>query len=238
MYELTIGLAYDDSLTFEKKYRYDFVIMNYQYYDWNREIFVLRTIKEGKGKGNVLIDLIHESNISAISINLHGDCHFHIFKYEDFIKDKQIEITENISLEKIENTSNDEYYVNLKGQKYKLNNGEPFKDSDCIQPPVVKYLLLTQYHGLVVNMNSTELSPIFELQREHIWHNNRYSNYNDTSNLDVDNKIVGHELDLSTPWGKVKEIVKENKEVWREKKDEKYNQILELHRSQKYTPIR
>ena len=236
MYELTISLKYGDLLRLDSKYRYDFVGINYEH-DFNFEsIFVFRTIKEGKGTGNVLIDAIHHSNISAISTTLHGDCHFHIFNSEDVTETKIIEITENILLEKIENKSNHEYYVTLKEQKYKLINGIPCKDSDCKRFSIVKYLLFTQYHEQIANMSFIELSPIFKLQMEHIWHNNRYGNFNNIHRLDVD-KIVGRELDPSTPWAEVKNIIKKEREGWGEKEREKYKQLLNLKSSQSYLPI-
>ncbi|PES64231.1 hypothetical protein CN507_20895 [Bacillus cereus] len=235
MYSITNGLKYDESLVLNPKYRYDFVSINYQADFGYESIFVFRTIKEGNGMGNVLIDLINESNINAISTNLHGDCHFHIFKSIDLAKVKSIEITEKISLEKIKSTSSDEYYAILQEQKYKLNNGVSVEGSDCIHLPVFKYLLLTQYHHPVVNMNSTNLAPIFQLQKEDIWHNNRCFNFNDISRLDVDK--VGYELDPSTPWREIKKIIEEKKEEWIKKSYKKSDQISKLRQLQKYIPV-
>lgn len=236
MYELTMGLKYDDFLKLEQNYRYDFVGIDYQNDLLRGHIFVFRTIKEGKGKGNILIDLVHPTNINAISANLHGDCHFHIFKNECSIGDQPIEITENIFLEKIENVSNFEYYVSIKEQKYRSNNKILTHDSDYEYFPAVKYLLFTQYHEPLANMNSLELAPMFKLQKEHIWHNNRYFNFNRISSLDVD-KQVNHKLDPSTPWWKVKNIIENERKHWREQSEEKYNQLLHLKNLQEYFPI-
>lgn len=236
MYDLTIGLKYDDVLKLEQKYRYDFVGIDYRHDAVHEHIFVFRTIKEGKGKGNILIDLVHPTNIHAINANLHGDCHFHIFKNECSIGDQPIEITENIFLEKIENVSNFEYYVSIKEQKYRSNNKIPTNDSDYEYLPTVKYLLFTQYHEPLANMNSLELAPMFKLQKEHIWHNNRYFNFNRISSLDVD-KQVNRKLDPSTPWWKVKNIIEDERKHWRKESEEKYNQLLHLKSLQEYFPI-
>lgn len=67
------------------------------------------------------------------------------------------------------------------------------------------------------------------LQEEHIWHNNRYQNYNDISTLNIDDS----KLNPSTEWCHVKKIIKNQ----REQREEKYNQILHLRDSQKYLPI-
>ncbi|WP_176548019.1 hypothetical protein [Bacillus pseudomycoides] len=112
-------------------------------------------------------------------------------------------ITDNISLEKVKNTTNDEYYALIKEQKYKLINGVPVIDPEHKHFPEVKYLLFTEYHQSIANMDILELAPIFKLQEEHIWHNNRYSNYNDTSKLDVDD----NNLNSSIKWSQVKEII-------------------------------
>ncbi len=58
-------------------------------------------LKKGKSTGNVLIDLVHNSNINALKAHIHGDCHFHMFQYRMSISNEPIKITDNISLEKV-----------------------------------------------------------------------------------------------------------------------------------------
>ncbi|HDR7595028.1 TPA: hypothetical protein QCX59_004233 [Bacillus mycoides] len=233
MYELTIGLRYNKPLELNPKYRYDFVGIDYHNDFIYGCIFVFRTIKEGKAKGNILIDLVHNSNIDAISAHIHGDCHFHIFKDRFSIGNKSIKITENIFLEKTENTSNDEYYASLKEQQYRLINGVASMGSDCKHFPIVKYLLFTEYHEPLANMDMLELAPIFKLQEEHIWHNNRHWDYHDISTLDINDS----KLNPSIQWCHVKKVIKNQREHQRKQREEKYNQILHLRDSQKYLPI-
>ncbi|MGR5865063.1 hypothetical protein ACT7DZ_17320 [Bacillus cereus] len=233
MYELTIGLKYDEPLDLHHKYRYDFVGIGYQNNYIHGCIFVFRTIKKGKSTGNVLIDLVHNSNINALKAHIHGDCHFHMFQYRMSISNEPIKITDNISLEKVKNATNDEYYALIKEQKYKLINGVPAIDPVHKHFPEVKYLLLTEYHESIANMDTLELAPIFKLQEEHIWHNNRYSNYNDTSKLDVDD----NNLNSSIKWSQVKEIIKNKRKHFEKQSEEKTDQIFELKNSVRYRPI-
>lgn len=233
MYELTIGLKYDESLELNPKYRYDFVGIDYQNDFIYGCIFVFRTIKTGRGKGNVLIDLIHRSNINAISTHMHGDCHFHIIKNKFAIGTEPIKITENIFLEKTENKTNDEYYATLKDQQYRLINGVPPIDPEHKHFPIVKYLLFTEYHEAFANMDILELAPIFKLQEEHIWHNNRHKNFNDISTLNIDD----NKLNPSVEWSCVKKEIKNQREHWREQRENKFEQILHIKKLQRYLPI-
>ncbi|OGO78905.1 MAG: hypothetical protein A2Y23_00150 [Clostridiales bacterium GWB2_37_7] len=75
-------------------------------------------------------------------------------------------------------------------------------------------------------MKNVELAPIFDLQKEHIWHNNRHWDFNDLTKLDID-KYVGRKLDPATNWEKVKEIIEREREGWRKKEQQKFDQLLE-----------
>nr|WP_242227324.1 hypothetical protein [Bacillus cereus group sp. BfR-BA-01315] len=226
MYDLTKGLRYNTPLDLKVHYRYDFVGIDYGNNFINKHIFVFRTIKEGKGKGNILIDLIHSSNIDAIRAHMHGDCHFHIFEDSFSIGNEPIKITENVFLGKIENTSNNEYYVSLKEQQYRLINGVGPKHKHF---PVVKYLLFTEYHAPLANLNALELAPIFKLQKEHIWHNERSWNCRNISWLDIDDSSAMRE--------QVKEIIEKGRGDWREEERKKWHQLSERKRLQEYFPI-
>ncbi|MGH0945462.1 hypothetical protein ACQVTS_31350 [Bacillus mycoides] len=94
-------------------------------------------------------------------------------------------------------------------------------------------MLFTEYHESIANMDTLELAPIFKLQEEHIWHNNRYSNYNDISKLDVDD----NKLNFSIKWSQVKEFIQNKRKHFEKQSEEKTNQIFELKNPVRYRPI-
>lgn len=241
MYDLSISLKYNEPLALQKDYIYDFLGIDVEPIFGNclpnKNIFVFRTIKYGNAANNVLIDLIDYSNLNAFDVTLHGDFNIHMLKSKKFLEDKEIRITDNIFLEVIENASNYEFYAILKDQKYNSTYGTLKEIQKNIQFPVIKYLLFTEYKEKPANMNKVQLAPIFDLQKELIWHNNRYWNFNNLSQLDVDN-LVDHKLPPSTPWKEVKTIINRERENWEKKRDEKFNQFLDdKYKSQKYIPI-
>jgi hypothetical protein len=66
-------------------------------------------------------------------------------------------------------------------------NGVPSEQSDYKCFPKIKYLLFTRFKEKPVNEGQIRLSHIFQLQKEHIWHNNRYLYFNNIYKLDKGN---------------------------------------------------
>ncbi|HHQ2480375.1 TPA: hypothetical protein ACSPJ7_004712 [Bacillus cereus] len=222
MYDLTIGLEYDRALDLSPRYRYDFVGIDYQNDYIYGFIFAFRTIKKGNGTGNVLIDLVHNSNINALQAHIHGDCHFHTFEYRMSMNNESIKITDHISLEKVKNTTNDEYYALIKEQKYRLlNNG--LNNPKHKNLSLVKHLLFTEYNQHVANVDTLELAPIFKLQQEHIWNNSKYSDYMNVSQLVKFDDTLKH----STEWKQTEKIIQDKMEHLKKQKEDILTKLLE-----------
>lgn len=240
MYDLSNSLSYDEPLQLLEKYQYDFLGMDFvaKYHTGilKRNIFVFRTIKYGEGKNNVLLDLIDCTNVNAFDAAMQDDCNFHMLKSKKILEDKEILITNNISLGVIENTSNYEYYAILKNQKYTRNDEILKAIEEDKELPIVKYLLFTVYKKELANIDKVELAPIFNLQKELIWHNNRYYNYNDLRTLDV-NPSPKRKLNPLTPWNEVQSIVNRERKDWQKEKCGKLDQLLRKCRFQRYVPI-
>ncbi|MEK4781249.1 hypothetical protein NST86_34345 [Bacillus sp. FSL L8-0199] len=221
MYDLTIGLEYDRSLDLSTRYRYDFVGIDYQNDYIYGFIFVFRTIKKGNGTGNVLIDLVHNSNINALQAHIHGDCHFHTFQYRMSMSNESIKITDQISLEKVKNTTNDEYYALIKDQKYRLLNNASNQKSKNVS--FVRHLLFTEYNQHIANVDTLEFAPIFKLQQEHIWNNSKYSDYMNVSQLAKFDDTLKH----STEWKQTETIIQDKMEHLEKQKEDILTKLLE-----------
>lgn len=221
MYDLTIGLEYDSALDLSPRYRYDFVGIDYQNDYIYGFIFVFRTMKKGNGTGNVLIDLVHNSNINALQAHIHGDCHFHTFEYRMSMSNESIKITDHISLEKVKNTTNDEYYALIKDQKYRLLNNASYRESKNVS--FVRHLLFTEYNHQVENVDTLEFAPIFKLQQEHIWNNSKYSNYMKVSQLAKFDDTLKH----STEWKQTETIIQDKMEHFKKQKEDILTKLLE-----------
>ncbi|KXH87649.1 hypothetical protein COL26_31025 [Bacillus thuringiensis] len=220
MYDLTIGLEYDRALDLSPRYRYDFVGIDYQNDYIYGFIFVFRTMKKGNGTGNVLIDLVHNSNINALQAHIHGDCHFHPFKFRMSMSNDSIKITDHISLEKVKNTTNDEYYALIKDQKYRLLNNASNQESKNVS--FVRHLLFTEYNQHVENVDTLEFAPIFRLQQEHIWHNSKHSDYMNVSQLAKFDDSLKH----SKEWQQAQKIILDKMEHLEKQKDEILTKLL------------
>lgn len=221
MYDLTIGLEYDKALNLSPRYRYDFVGIDYQNDYIYGFIFAFRTIKKGDGTGNVLIDLVHNSNINALQAHIHGDCHFHTFKYKMFMSNDSIKITDHISLEKVKNVTNDEYYALIKDQKYRLLNNASYQESKNVS--FVRHLLFTEYNQIIENVDTLELASIFNLQQEHIGYNSRCSNYMNVSQLAKFDDTLKH----STKWQQIETIIQDKMEHLEKQKEDLLTKLLE-----------
>ncbi|HFF1840460.1 hypothetical protein P4K54_23760 [Bacillus cereus] len=221
MYDLTIGLEYDRALDLSSRYRYDFVGIDYQNDYIYGFIFVFRTMKKGNGTGNVLIDLVHNSNINALQAHIHGDCHFHTFQYRMSMSNEPIKITDHISLEKVKNTTNDEYYALITDQKYRLLNNA--SDQKSTNVSFVRHLLFTEYNHQVENVDILEFAPIFKLQQEHIWNNSKYSSYMEVSQLAKFDDTLKH----STEWKQTETIIRDKMEHFKKQKEDILTKLLE-----------
>lgn len=221
MYDLTIGLEYDGALDLSPRYRYDFVGIDYQNEYIYGCIFVFRTMKKGNGTGNVLIDLVHNSNINALQAHIHGDCHFHTFQYRMSMSNDPIKITDHISLEKVKNTTNDEYYALITDQKYRLLNNASNHQSKNV--PFVRHLLFTEYNQHIENVDTLELAPIFKLQQEHIGCNSRYLDYMNVSQLTK----FDDNLKRSIEWNQAQKIIQDKMEHLKKEKKEILTKLLE-----------
>ena len=204
MYDLTIGLEYDRSLDLSPRYRYDFVGIDYQNDYIYGFIFVFRTIKKGNGTGNI-----------------HGDCHFHTFQYRMSMSNESIKITDHISLEKVKNTTNDEYYALIKDQKYRLLNNASNQKSKNVS--FVRHLLFTEYNQHVANVDTLEFAPIFKVQQEHIGYNSEYSNYMTVSQLAKFDDTLKHSIE----WKQARKIILDKMEHLKKQKKEILTKLLE-----------
>ncbi len=100
-----------------------------------------------------------------------------------------------------------------------------FTDNYRLALTTCRYILFTLHHEDTVNAKSIELATAFDLQKEHIWHNNRWRNFNNLHTLDI-NRYVIRKLDPSTPWLEVKKIVESENEKCRELSNQKYHHCL------------
>lgn len=240
MYDLTIGLEFDEPLALEEKYRYDFLAIDINCYSsglLEGYIFVFRTIKNGGGAGNVLIDLIHNSNVNVFHTHMHGDCHFHVLSANDFLKMDTIDITENITFEMVKNISNQEYYAVIKEQKYKEIDVITLEKCRDIKFSKIKYLLITKYTGNnPINIKRIELSPIFNLQKDHIWHNNKYKECNRVSYLNIDHPY-NYKINPLTYFKGLGEFIENEYKIWEGREKDAFDRILVECRSQRFLPI-
>lgn len=151
----------------------------------------------------------------------------------NFLIENTFSITDKIIIQSAENNLNNiEFQAKIIDQKYKYNSDKPSK----IGFKEIKYLLFTKYNNNIANMNDYHIAPIFELQKEHIWYQNRKRNFNDLTKIDID-KNVRNKLDPNTPWKTVKEIVNNERENWGKKENEKFHELLDASRSQQYLPV-
>ncbi|NMM62079.1 hypothetical protein HBE96_05120 [Clostridium sp. P21] len=242
MYNLSIGLTYENLLQLSKNYRYDFLSINptpgYGFGPLNSSIFVFRTIKEShllnkKSINNVLIDAINYKNINGFDAAIHGDCHFHILDINN-INEGAINLTDIISLKIIKDETGETFYATIKNQKIipadKIDNND---DNDIIEVKQLKYILFKINNSDIINCKKVELAKIFALQIKDIWHRNRYQNFNNITNLDID-KGLNDKLDPSTSWEKAKELVEQKRKHWETKQDIAFNNLLTEKRSLDY----
>lgn len=227
MYDLTISLDYGEPLKLRSKYRYDFVAFDINNDQGrgllNNSVFVFRTISEGKVAGNVLIDLIHKSNVNAFDVVHHANCHFHLIE-SDKLREEGILINDKIILLITETSVSSQYFAEIKDQAVTSNS--PFGDNYKLTFTTCRYILFTLHHEDTVNAKNIELATIFDLQKEHIWHNNRYRNFNNLHTLDID-RYVNHKLDPSTPWSEVKTIIESENKKWADLSNQKFHQLLD-----------
>lgn len=233
MYGITIGLSYNEPLAMDTKYRYDFVCFDFEPKfgkgPLDGSVIVFRTISEGEVAGNVLIDFIDHSNVNAFDIALHGNAHIHMLNIDSLIEQKTFSITDKITIQATKNTlHNIEFQALIKEQKYEIKRD--ITERIPIDFKEIKYILFTKYHEDIANMGNYHIAPIFKLQKEHIWCNNRWWNFNDLTKIDIDN----NRLETNTPWGTVQEIIKNERKKWNEKQKEKFHELLnakKLHHS-------
>ncbi|ETT61193.1 MULTISPECIES: hypothetical protein [Paenibacillus] len=227
MYDLTISLDYGEPLKLKPDYRYDFVTFDINNDHGrgllNNSVFVLRTITGGNVKGNVLIDLIHTSNVNAFDVASHANCHFHLLE-SDKLREEGILINDKINLQITETSVSSQYFAEIKDQA--VTNNSPFGDNTKLTFTTCRYILFTLHHENTVNSKNIELATIFDLQKEHIWHNNRYRNFNNLHTLDID-RYVNRKLAPSTPWSEVKKIIESENKKWRDLSNQKFNQLLD-----------
>jgi hypothetical protein len=206
VYDLTISLTYGEPLKLKSEYRYDFVAFDIDNDRGrgllNNSVFVFRTITEGTVAGNVLIDLIDKSNVNAFDVVHHANCHFHLIE-SDKLRKEGIHVSDNITLQITETPFSSQYFAEIKDQTFTSNN--TFGDSYRLGLTTCRYILFILHHEETVNAKSAELAAVFELQEEHIWHNNRWRNFNNLHMLDVD-RYVNHKLDPRGP--KLKKLLK------------------------------
>lgn len=242
MYDLNIGLTYENFLQLSGKYRYDFLAINpspgYGFGPLNSSVFVFRTIKESylskkESINNVLVDVIHYSNVNAFDTAIHGDCHFHILDIKNLNQD-DIVLTDIISLKIIKDETGKAFYAIAKNQKI-ICIDKIHKDNDnpAIEINELKHMLFKINNSDIINCKKIELAKIFNLQVQDIWHCNRYYNYNNLSNLDIDNSS-NNKLDPSTSWKDVKEIIKQKREFWKIQQDTTFDNLVTEHWSLNY----
>ncbi|GEN35941.1 hypothetical protein [Aneurinibacillus danicus] len=239
MNDLHFNLDFYDQLHLGRsdKYRYDFIKFKYidrQYYSninpvLNSAVFIFRTIQNGEGKGNVLIDILKDENINGVQVAYHKNCHFHFIEDRDFEVEGKVTITDYIEITIYENELSKQYVAILKDQLCYPNNDsrQRFKFRE------MKYLLFTEYDHRK-NLNNTsniEFAPVFQKQLDVIWHENRYRNFNSISYIDEKNIKDGD------AWTMVKEKIKSNSEEWHDKYRKVQEELEDEHRSFKYRPV-
>lgn len=234
MYNLNIGLTYENFLQLSDKYRYDFLTINpspgYGFGPLNSSVFVFRTIKESylskkESLNNVLIDVINYSNVNGFDTAIHGDCHFHILDINN-LKQDNIILTDIISLKIIEDETGKTFYAIAKNQKVVLtDNFHKVESNSTIEINELKHTLFKINTSDIINCKEIELTKIFDLQAQDIWHRNRYYNFNNLSNIDIDKKS-SNTLDPSTPWNKVKKLIDKNREYWESQEDTVFNNLV------------
>jgi hypothetical protein len=223
MYDLWIGLTFENLIRLSEKYRYDFIAFNsepnYGFGPLNSSVFVFRTIKDScmtkkDSLNNVLVDIIHYTNINAFDAAIHGDCHFHSLDIHKLKKDEDIVLTDIISLKSMEDAIGTTIYAVIKDQKLRrIDRHSRTQDNSVIEAKEVKYMLFRLNDQLTINCSEVELAKIFQLQVDAIWHNNRHFNFNQLHKLDID-KEVKNNLDPSTPWEEVKKLIEEKRKYW------------------------
>ncbi|AJA42578.1 hypothetical protein phiCT453B_26 (endogenous virus) [Clostridium phage phiCT453B] len=240
MYTLSIGLDYEHFLQLNSKYRYDFLAINpepgFGFGPLNGSVFVFRTIKDSylrnnESLNNVLIDVVDYKNLNAFDTALHGDCHFHFLDINN-IKDDEIVITNNISIKNTKDETGVLFFAITKNQKIQYVNTDNPEDS-IIKVKDLKHILFKLNNQAVFNCHEVELAKIFELESKHIWHNNRYHNFNNLGSIDID-KNPHKKLEDSTSWKKIKEIVNENRNYWGSESRKSFDDLLNKKRSFNY----
>lgn len=247
MFALSIGLTYENTLDLNRAYRYDFVVQKSKYdfggTDLRETVFVFRTILEGQYKGNVLVDCVKCININGVDVARHGNCHFYFFPELSRIswdsKDEAIEemkINDNAFIYFQVEADSLSVYARIENQKIGVfdrysTNGINGKINE-INNQQIKIILFRLYNEDVINGETAELSKIFKLELEHIWHNNRWQNFNNIHKLDFDRSSKDNNEDIT--WKEVKEIIKEKKDEWHVKSSVKFDELLEEISSYRY----
>lgn len=243
MYNLSIGLTYENFLKLDTKYRYDFLTIKAEY-DYESDplgssIFVFRTVKESyllkkESIDNILIDVVNYNNINGLDCAIHGDCHFHILEFNDFDLNKNIILKDNLYLTVVKNDFSKHIYAVTKNQKVmKFKNQSEITENRVFTIDEMKHFLFTINNSDVINCNKIELAKIFYLQAEHIWYNNRHYNYNNIYNLDL-NKNSNNKIEATTPWKDVKKTIQCNYETWGLKSKDAFKSLLNTQRQLDY----
>lgn len=247
MFTLSIRLTYENTLDLDMAYRYDFVVPKSKYdydgTDLSATVFVFRTILGGAYKGNVLVDCIKVANINGVDVARHGNCYFHFWPEFSSIawdsKDKVMEemkINDNTSIYFQVEAESLSVYARIVNQKIGIFdrysptgiNGKINEVND----QEIKIILFRLYNEDVINSEVAELAKIFKLELEHIWHNNRWQNFNSIHKLDFDRSSKENNEDIT--WKEVKEIIKEKKDEWHVKSSEKFDELLQERSSYRY----
>ncbi|MBQ2637114.1 MAG: hypothetical protein IJG09_10545, partial [Methanobrevibacter sp.] len=148
-------------------------------------------------------------------------CHFHTFQYRLSMSIESLKITDHISLDKVKNTTHDEYYALIKDQKYRLLNNASNQKSKNVS--FVRHLLFTEYNQHVANVDTLEFAPIFKVQQEHIGYNSEYSNYMTVSQLAKFDDTLKHSIE----WKQARKIILDKMEHLKKQKKEILTKLLE-----------
>ncbi|AJE54289.1 hypothetical protein [Paenibacillus polymyxa] len=226
MYDLGIGLTYENTITLSSDFRYDFLSFDFDLHHFNNgpigsDVFVFRTITKYGKIGNVLVDLINQCNVNGFDAALHPDTHFHNIKTDDLLELKYIALNDSISIEVKNGELCSQFLACINNQtieKFDMLGGSQ------ITPNVnVEYLLFEKCDTSLMNKNKIELAPIFEAQKNHIWHNNRAQNFNTLIKWDINDK-----MDESTSWINVKKGIETNREYWRKEQQYAFDGLLKI----------